>query len=325
LLVALFGAGCGSVRGASGPLVPIGGGLKGQRGLKATVYASGLRNASAFAFDRRGRLWVATSGFQDHRRDGVYLVKGAGARPVKVIEGLEGPLGLAWYRDRLYVASIGRVGAFGGLRGTRFATQTRILDGPVAGGENNNLVLSPGGRLLMGVSASCDHCKPKSKWSAAIVSFRPDGSGLRVYTSGVRAGYGLAYRPGTGDLLVSMNQRDDLGARTPGDWLAAVRQGQHWGFPGCYGQGGPACAGVSQPIAVLDKHAAAGGVAIWGNAAIVAEWQAGKVQRVSLEKSGSVAPFLAGVKNPLPVATKPGGSVLVGDWTSGTVYRIAER
>ena len=37
---------------------------------------------------------------------------------------------------------------------------------------------------------------------------------------------------------MTMNQRDDLGIRTPGDWLAVVRQGQSWGFPECYGQGG---------------------------------------------------------------------------------------
>ena len=89
-----------------------------------------------------------------------------------------------------------------------------------------------------------------------------------------------------------MNQRDDLGARTPGDWLALVREGQSWGFPGCYGQGGAVCAGVPRPIAVLDKHAAVGGVAIVtgelgasvGTAAIVPEWSPGKVQQVSLDR-----------------------------------------
>ena len=75
-----------------------------------------------------------------------------------------------------------------------------------------------------------------------------------------------------------MNQRDDLGARTPGDSLAIVEQGD-WGFPGCYGQGGtraPACRGARR----LDKHAAAGGVAVVtgqlgssvGTAALVSEW-----------------------------------------------------
>ncbi|HEY8765861.1 MAG TPA: hypothetical protein VIP09_01140 [Dehalococcoidia bacterium] len=55
---------------------------------------------------------------------------------------------------------------------------------------------------------------------------------------------------------MTMNQRDDLGDATPGDWLAVVQQGQEWGFPDCYGQGGDACTGVPAPIAALDKHAA---------------------------------------------------------------------
>jgi glucose/arabinose dehydrogenase len=67
---------------------------------------------------------------------------------------------------------------------------------------------------------------------------------------------------GTDDLLVSMDQRDDFGAATPGDWLGLVGVGQSWGFPGCYGQGGTACVGVPSPVAALDPHAAVSGVAI---------------------------------------------------------------
>ena len=48
----------------------------------------------------------------------------------------------------------------------------------------------------MGVSASCDRCVPASKWSAAIVSFRPDGSDLTLLARNVRAAYGLASCPG---------------------------------------------------------------------------------------------------------------------------------
>ena len=85
-----------------------------------------------------------------------------------------------------------------------------------------------------------------------------------------------------------MNQRDDLGEATPGDWLAVVRSGQDWGFPDCYGQGGSACDGVPTPVAELDEHAAVSGVAIVtgqlgatvGHAALVAEWSTGTVMQV---------------------------------------------
>jgi glucose/arabinose dehydrogenase len=197
-------------------------------------------------------------------------------------------------------------------------------------------VISSNGGLVLGVSAPCDACTPTNEYAAAVISFLPDGADLRVEASGLRAAVGLAYYPGTDDLFVTMNQRDDLGAATPGDWLAVVRSGQAWGFPDCYGQGGSACDGVPGPVAELDAHAAVSGVAIVsgglgasiGSSAVVAEWATGKVLRVALTHegasySGIVAPFLTGLTNPVPVITAPDGAVFVGDWGSGTIYRIA--
>jgi glucose/arabinose dehydrogenase len=341
-LAACGAAGCGtgdapSAQRSTG-LVAIGAGLKGPQGLAATVYASGLPTASAFAFDAYGRMWVATSAASDHRKDAVYMIPRAGARPVRVVTGVRGPLGLTWYRDRLYVASLGRVDAFSGLDGTRFAKRTTILRQPAGHGWNNSIVAAPGGRLLLSISSACDHCASTSRWSATIVSFRPDGSDVRVYAKGIRAGYGLAFYPGTSDLLVSMNQRDDLGTSTPGDWLAKVAQGEDWRFPECYGQGGAACAGAPRPIAVLDKHAAAGAVAVVtgelgssvGTAALVSEWQAARVMRVGLPKGASTSasaaePLLTGVRNPLALAMAPDGVLFVGDWATGRIYRVTAR
>ncbi len=329
------GARPSSTAASAQSLVAIGAGLRGPSGLKATVYARGLNLMSAFAFDSRGRLWVTTSGATTHGTDGLYVVARAGARPTRLAETFRGPLGLVWIRGTLYVSSLGRVSALAGLDGTRFASRTTILVGPRGGGENNNLVESPTGRIVMGVSASCDHCTPASKWSGSIVEFKTDGTQLRTVAERVRAPYGLAFYPGTDHLLATLNQRDDLGAKTPGDWLALVRDGDDFGFPQCYGQGGAACDGVPQPLAVLDKHAAAGGLAIvrlelgdaLGPSALVAEWAAGKVLRVPLaaqgERAGAAVPFLTGLENPLPVAVAPGGDVLVGDWTTGVIYRIA--
>jgi glucose/arabinose dehydrogenase len=338
---ALGAGGCSAHRGASSQragLVAIGAGLRGPAALAATVYSTGLPTASAFAVDPGGRLWVATSAASDHSKDAVYVIARAGARPTKVIAGVRGPLGLTWYGHTLYVASLGRVQAFSGLHGARFVRRTTVLSEPAGHGWNNGIVHAPNGRLMMSISSACDHCASTSKWSATIVSFRPSGRDVRVYAKGIRAGFGLAFYPGTSDLLVSMNQRDDLGPRTPGDWLSRVRQGQNWRFPECYGQGGSACAGVPDPIAVLDKHAAAGGVAVVtgqlgaavGTAALVAEWQSGRVMRVPLTKTGSTdgsvaAPFLTGARNPLAVVRARDGAVLVGDWKTGRIYRIAKR
>jgi len=69
-------------------------------------------------------------------------------------------------------------------------------------------------------------------------------------------------------------------------------------------------------------------VAIAGGAALVAECRLGVVRRVSLTRpastySGSVSTFLSGLKNPLPLTVARDGALLVGDWSTGTIYRIA--
>jgi glucose/arabinose dehydrogenase len=254
-----------------------------------------------------------------------------------VIAGVSGPLGLLWRRGRLYVSSLGRVDVYGGFAGSRFATHRAVLVEPRGHGWNNALVALANGRLAMGISSACDHCASTSKWSATIVSFKPDGSDVRVYARGLRAPFGLAFDASSGALIASLNQRDDLGTRTPGDWLALVRSGQDWRFPGCLGQTGSACRGVPQPLAVLDRHAAAGAVAIAGprllgvagRSALVTEWERGVILRVPLHASGRsyrsvrATVLVSGLRNPLPLVSAPGGVLLAGAWGSGTIYRIA--
>jgi glucose/arabinose dehydrogenase len=274
-----------------------------------TVYATGLPHAAAFAFDSTQRLWVATAAYTDDGTDGVYLVSKQGATPVEVITSLHTPLGLLWSHDSLYVAQKGRVVAYSGLVGTKFTKQRTVVSFPSGTGELNNLVLAPDGRILLGISSPCDHCATIPKYSASIVSFRPDGTDLRTYASGIRAPVGLTFNA-QGELLVTMDQRDDLGAATPGDWLAHVTEGSAWGYP---------AVSTNTPIAVLDKHGAVAGVAMQGDDAIVAEWATGKVVRVT--PSGKVSTFATGIKNPVAVVVTGDGAVLVGDWATGTIYR----
>ncbi len=344
VVVVLLGASCASgasssstSRATAAPtnLVSIGAGLRGPNGLAASVYTTGLAHVAALTTDPEGRLWAATAAYEDRGDDGVFLLSQSGGPPVRVISSLHTPLGLLWYQSSLYVSSNERVEMYRDFNGATFATQRTVVSFPANVGENNGLALSPDGRIMLGISAPCDACTPKVQWSAAVVSFKPDGTDLRIEAKGIRAPIGLAYFPGTSKLFVTMNQRDKLGTKTPGDWLSMVRRGQSWGFPGCYGQGGRACTGVAKPIAVLDKHAAASGLAIVtgqlgpavGTSAVVAEWTKATVLRVPLTADGSRAtgaaePFLTGFKSPGPVLLRTDGSLLVGDWTTGQVFSI---
>ena len=241
-------------------------------------------------------------------------------------------------RSWLYVASGTTVDAYRGFDGTTFAEHRTVLTLPEGVGLLGGLAVdTSSGRISLGISAPCDACTPESEYSAAIVSFLADpsapgsgGTDLRVDVSGVRAAVGLAYYPGADDLFVTMNQRDDLDGKTPGDWLALVRTGEDWGFPECYGQSGRACTGMGDIVAELDPHAAASGVAFDGTSAIVAEWARGKVLRVALTRTASgyratkTATWVKGIQSPVAVAVGPDGAVYVGDWATGSVYRVAE-
>jgi glucose/arabinose dehydrogenase len=329
-------ASAGAWDSSAAGLVDIGAGLLGPNGMTTAVYATGLTNASAFAFDSEGRLWVATAGSSDGGTDAVYLVPSSGATPEKIIDRVSTPLGLLWYQGSLYVSSAEGVVAYSGFSGSTFASKRSVVSFAAGTGELNGIALGPDGRISLGISAPGDSCDPTSEWSASVVSFLPDSRDLRVEASGIRAPVGLAYYPGTSDLFVTMNQREDLGEATPGDWLAVVSRGQDWGFPACYGQGGDACTGTPASTAVLDKHAAVSGVAVVtaglgstiGPSALVAEWAQDKVLRVALEPdgttwTGTVTTFLGGLEQPVPVLSGPDGAVFVGDWGTGIVYRIA--
>ena len=319
-------------------LTSIGAGLKGRAGLSASVVADGLGNVSALAFDSDGRLWALTAAYSDDGTDTLSVVPSSGAAPVSVLTGLHTPMGLLWYDGWLYVASGTTVDAYRGFDtgAATFAEHRTVLTLPDGVGLLGGLAIDSTGRLSLGVSAPCDSCTPASEYSAAILSFgtassSSGGSDLRVDVRGVRAPVGLAYYPGTDDLFVTMNQRDDLGDKAPGDWLALVRAGEDWGFPSCYGQGGRACADMGTVTAELDTHAAAAGVAFSGTSAIVAEWARGKVLRVALTHTASgyraskTQTWIKGIKQPVAVVVGPDGAVYVGDWSTGTVYRIAER
>jgi glucose/arabinose dehydrogenase len=97
--------------------------------------------------------------------------------------------------------------------------------------------------------------------------------GLKLEATGLRNPFGLAFAD-DGRLPVTDNARDDLGAFRPPEELDAFDPAWRvpdFGFPACYGQGGPACAASVAPLTTLPAHASSDGVAIKGDDVYVAE------------------------------------------------------
>src|SRR5215212_1965897 len=289
--------------------------------------------------------------------DGVWLVPRRGARPRQVVSGLFSALGLTWHRGELYVSHIvphatfatrhtGRVVAYSGFDGRRFARSRVVVDGlPVGRHRVDSIVAGPAGRLYLGVGSESDHDPSSSPLAGTVVSFRPGGGGLRVEARGLRNPYGLAVAPG-GRLLVSEHGRDDLGLHEPPDELNLVspRGGaRSYGFPGCWGQGGAACHGTVGALARLAPHSAPGAVVVarrfgrWGPSAFVTRFGStfranptgGDVVRVPLANLGRrrtapVRRFATGFghQEPLRAALGPGGALYVSLWKSGRIVRL---
>jgi len=326
-------------------------------GVKLQRYAKGIPSPSNLAFDGRGRLWVTSAGVQAAAADGVWLVPRRGARPRQVVSGLFSALGLTWHGGELYVSHIvphatfaprhtGRVVAYSGFDGRRFRRSRVVVDGLPAGRHRvDSIVAGPGGRLYLGVGSETDHDPSSSRLAGTVVSFRPDGGGLRVEARGLRNPYGLAVAPGR-RLLVSEHGRDDLGLHSPPDELNVVRprgRARSYGFPQCWGQGGAACRGAVAPFARLAPHSAPGAVVVarrfgrWGPSAFVTRFGStfrenptgGDVVRIPLARLGGgrsapVRRFATGFghQEPLGAALGPGGALYVSLWKSGRVVRL---
>ncbi len=69
---------------------------------------------------------------------------------------------------------------------------------------------------------------------ANILECNPDGSGLRVFASGIRNPVGLAIEPKTGELWTAVNERDNLGDNLVPDYTTHVQDGGFYGWPWYY-------------------------------------------------------------------------------------------
>ena len=117
----------------------------------------------------------------------------------------------------------------------------KILDLP-AGGYNNhwtrNVVANADGSKLyvtVGSATNVDEygMDAKEHRRAAILEINPDGSGERIFASGLRNPIGMDWEPETGVLWTAVNERDGLGDDLVPDYITSVKEGGFYGWPYC--------------------------------------------------------------------------------------------
>ena len=289
------------------------------------------------------------------------------------LSGLNQPFGMLLLDRAFYVANTDAVRRFEYTPGvTRLSSAGRtILDLP-AGGYNNhwtrNIVANPNGTKLyvsVGSQTNVDEegLDAKDPRRAAILECNPDGTGMRVFASGLRNPNGMAWAPGGDVLWTVVNERDMLGDDVPADYLTSVRDGAFYGWPYSYsgrhedprqkGKRPDLVARAVAPDYAIGAHTASLGLAFYRHTAFPSDYREGAFigQRGSWNRSafsgykvlfvpfkdgrpmGAAKDFLTGfIANertsevygrPVGVAVMPDGTLLVADDAGGKIWRVS--
>jgi glucose/arabinose dehydrogenase len=222
-------------------------------GFKVTLFAKGLDYPRLLRTAPNGDIFLAES-----RTGEIKVFRGVDAEgKAKQMEvfatGLERPWGIAFYPPGpdpkwVYVGNTGSVVRFpyksGDLKATGkwkmivpdLPTGARVNGG---GHWTRDIAFSPDGKKMfvsVGSRSNNDDSDthPAEKNRADILEFNPDGSGMRIFASGIRNPVGVTFNPTTHELWASVNERDDLGNNLVPDYITHVQDGGFYGWPWLY-------------------------------------------------------------------------------------------
>ena len=288
------------------------------------------------------------------------------------LANLRQPFGMLIIGSSFYVANTDGVLRFPYQPGATSISGAgqRILALP-AGGYNNhwtrNLLASPDGTKIYVTVGSAsnvmEHGASQEVRRANILQINPDGSGEKVYASGLRNPVGLGWAPGTRALWTAVNERDELGDELVPDYLTSVREGGFYGWPYAYygpnedprrqGERPDLVRKTLVPDVPLGAHTASLGLAFYDKTIFPAKYRNGafigqhgswnrtafsgyKVVFVPFANGNPSGPpedfltgFLAGGDSkeaygrPVGVSTLPDGSLLVADDAADRIWRVS--
>jgi glucose/arabinose dehydrogenase len=156
----------------------------------------------------------------------------------KLIEKLDRPYGLAFWKDYLYVAETTSVKRYKydakqmtagpgeevvDMKGLDKAHWTRAV-----------LFDKDGKKMYVGVGSGSNVDPGDPPMRAAINRFNPDGSGHEIFASGTRNPTSIHWYPGTDTLWASVQERDLLGDDLVPDYFTHILQGGFYGWPYAY-------------------------------------------------------------------------------------------
>jgi len=156
----------------------------------------------------------------------------------KLIENLDRPYGMLWWKDYLYVAETTSVKRY------RYdAKKVSVGKGDEvvnmkdfsSGHWTRTIAFDPRGeKLYVGIGSASNVSPGEPEQRAAISRYNPDGSGYELYATGTRNPTSIYFHPSTGELWASVQERDELGDELVPDYLTHIQKGGFYGWPFAY-------------------------------------------------------------------------------------------
>lgn len=211
------------------------------KGFKINVFAEGgFREPRWMALAPNGDVFLA-----DSRANTIFVLRdknkdGVAEERFTFSDKLDQPFGIAFYKDWVYVANTSAVVRFTYKTGQTSATgEPEKLIELTRGGYNQhwtrNILFSPDGKkMYVSIGSSGNYQPEDDNRRAAISEYNPDGTGHRIYASGLRNPIGLAWNPVSKELWTAVNERDGLGDDLVPDFVTSVKDGGFYGYPYFY-------------------------------------------------------------------------------------------
>ena len=163
---------------------------------------------------------------------------GRAERSVTVLQDLNAPHGIAFHNGKLYVTEVNAIHRYDWDESQLKASNgQKLADIPGSGGGHSTRTIAFwNNKMYVAAGSSCNVCKEEDPRRAAVSEYNEDGSGQRVFASGLRNAVGLAVNPKTDTLWSTDNGRDWMGDNLPPEEVNNLgKTGGNFGWPYCYG------------------------------------------------------------------------------------------
>lgn len=211
--------------------------LRVPAGFSVSVYADNLEAPRTMLYAPNGDLLVAQS-----RAGSVVILRdmnndGQPDARFTYAQGLNGVFGMAFHDGYLYVGRTDSIVRYKYKDGDTQAqgTPEKIVDLPTGGHSTRNIIFSRDGKkMYVAVGSGSNKSDGEEPRRAAVNEYNPDGTGHRVFASGLRNPVALTLQPDTDTIWVSVNERDTLGDDLVPDYITSVKDGGFYGWPYSY-------------------------------------------------------------------------------------------